>query len=190
MKKTALIILAEGFEEIEAITPIDILRRSEVNVIIAGLFSLEVKGARGMTIKADCLIDNIPEDFHAIILPGGGAGAKNLAESQKVTNLIKKQHEKGGIIAAICASPAVVLYPIGILTGKKVTSYPTHERDFTDDVTYINDCVVVDGNIVMSRGPGTAFEFSLVLAKMLAGEKIAQEVGKATLYYQDNMYER
>ncbi len=183
MKKRAVVILAEGFEEIEAVVPIDILRRSGVEVIVAGLSGLEIKGSREVNIKADCLIDDIPEEFDALILPGGGPGAKNLAASEKVANLIKMQNDKHGIIAAICASPAVVLNSTGILAGKKVTCYPSHENDFNSNVTYTKDCVVIDGNIITSAGPGTAFEFSLTLAKILAGEEIAQTVGKATLYY-------
>lgn len=181
MRKTAVIILAKGFEEIESVTPIDLLVRSGVQVIIAGLTDTLVKGSRGITIKTDCLIDEIPDEFDALILPGG-PGAKLLAASDKVTQLIKKQNKAGRLIAAICAAPAVVLNPTGILSGKKMTAFPGYEKDLNPDVTHVDKCVVVDGPIITSKGPGTAFEFSLRIAEILVGREIMEKVSSATQY--------
>lgn len=180
--KKAVIILAEGFEEIEAVTPIDILRRCEVKVTVAGLLNKIVKGSRDISIQADCLVDDIPDDFDVLILPGGAKGAKNLAASTKVANLILEQNNKGKLIAAICAAPALVLSPTGILSNKKATGHPDHEKAFNADVTYLTDNVVMDGNIITSRGAGTAFDFALKLGELLAGNEIAEKVCRATQY--------
>ena len=118
-----------------------------------------------------------------IVFPGGQPGAKNLSESEMVITMLQKQNHDRKFIASICASPAVVLNKAGILSERKVTCYPGTETQLDRDVTLINDCVVVDGNIITSQGPGTAFEFSLTLATLLTDKEEALEVGKATLYY-------
>ncbi len=182
MKTKALIILAQGFEEIEAVIPIDILRRSGIDVIIAGLDSIEVIGSRNIILKAEYLLKDIHDEFDVIIFPGGSQGANNLANSKIVASLIKSQFQSGRIIAAICASPAVVLAPTGILSGKKITCFPDFKNDLPDNVIYSDDKVVVDNNIITSRGPGTAFQFSITLSKILVGEKIADVVTNAALY--------
>lgn len=181
--KKAVIILAEGFEEIEAVTPIDVLRRCEVKVTVAGLASLIVKGSRDICIQTDCLINEIPDDFDMLILPGGSRGAKNLAASPLVANLIISQYNKHKLIAAICAAPALVLSPTGILSNKKATGHPDHEKDFNPDVIYLTDNVVMDGHIITSRGAGTAFDFALKLGELLAGKDVAEKVCKATQYW-------
>ncbi|MBU1077250.1 MAG: DJ-1/PfpI family protein [Spirochaetes bacterium] len=182
MKKLAVIILAEGFEEIETVTPIDLLRRGGIEVTVAGLSGLEVRGSRGITLKADCLIDEIPNEPDVLILPGGGKGAANLAGSEKVLKLLKTQNENDRIIAAICASPAIVLAPSGIASNKTITCFPAFKNDLPNDVIYKNDRVVTSDNLITSQGPGTAFDFSLTLIRLLAGEEIAEKVKKATLY--------
>lgn len=182
MQKKAVIILAEGFEEIEAVTPIDILRRSGVEVIVAGLFEHIVKGSRNIMIQTDCLIEDIPDQFDMLILPGGSKGAENLARSEEVINLITRQNEEKKWIASICAAPAVVLNPTGILANKKITCFPDYKEDLNPDVTYVKEGVVVDGNIITSQGAGTAMEFSLKLSEILAGKSIAEKVGKAIQY--------
>jgi len=182
MQKKAIIILAEGFEEIETTTPIDLLRRSGIDVTVCGLVSNEIKGSRGMVIKADRIIDDIDEDYDACILPGGMPGASNLAESGKVSKLIKNMHKDDKIIAALCASPAVVLAPTGILDNKSATCYPGMENGFHKTTTPKEDDVVVDGNIITSRGPATAFSFSLKIIEMLCGKDTANLVQRATLF--------
>jgi 4-methyl-5(b-hydroxyethyl)-thiazole monophosphate biosynthesis len=182
MSKKAIIILAEGFEEIEAVTPIDVLRRANVEVVVAGLDHLEVKGSRNITIKADGLLKETKLDADLYIFPGGGPGADNLAASETVLNLIKTKYEEGKIIASICASPVVVLYKAGILSGKTITSYPGYEDQLGDEVTYSEKSVVVDGPLITSRGPGTAFDFSLTLVKVLTDETVAETVAKKAIY--------
>jgi len=182
MAKRALMILAEGFEEIEAVTPIDILRRAGVEVIVAGLNGLINKGSRGIKIETDKTLDEVlSEDFDALILPGGSLGAKHLADSDKVANLIRNMMLKGKIIAAICAAPAMVLYPKGILKNRTVTGFPGMAIEFAKDVKFKSDPVVVDGNIITSRGPGTAMEFALAIAEALTDAKTAKKIKDAAL---------
>ena len=181
MAKTAIIVLAEGFEEIEAVTPADILRRAGVDVALVGLESTEVTGAHDVTFKADRLLEDA-EDADAVILPGGLPGADNLAASEKLARVLMAQAESGRLVAAICASPGCVLARLGLLEGKRATCYPSFEEKFPDSATYVVEDVVRDGNIMTSRGPGTAFAFGLALARELAGDGVADELAKAMLH--------
>jgi 4-methyl-5(b-hydroxyethyl)-thiazole monophosphate biosynthesis len=181
MGKSALIILAEGFEEIEAITCIDALRRAAVNVTVAGLKQARVKGAHGITIIADKELAASGADFDAVILPGGMPGSTNLAASENVISLLKQMHAAGKIIAAICAAPAVVLAPCGILDNKSVTGFPGMTDGFAKSTRYREDPVVIDGNIITSRGPGTALLFALAIAEKLSGRQTADQLRRATL---------
>jgi len=176
--KKAIVILAEGFEEIEAITPIDILRRANIDVKVCSLADLEVKGSHGISVKADIGFDEIKGDVDAVILPGGSPGARNLSESSEVSGLIQRMASDGRLVAAICASPAVVLFPAGILKGKKATCYPGTEKVFGKDVEFIEEDVVVDGNVITSRGAGTAVAFSLEIVAALAGKDKAESLRK------------
>lgn len=185
MKKQAVLILAEGFEEVEAVTPADILRRAGVPVTIAGLGGTLIKGSHGVTVKADKELSEIDFVPDALILPGGSTGAKNLAGSPLVAGLVKSCTKKGSIVAAICASPAIVLAPLGTLDGKKATCYPGMEKDFPPKVTYVSESVVIDGAVITSRGVGTTLAFSLALTRALAGESIAETVAKAIVYKTD-----
>ncbi len=182
MKKKVLVILAEGFEDIEAITPIDILRRINVEVIVAGLSGDTVKSARGVVVTADRVLSDTDNSYDAVILPGGMPGAEHLASSAKVKKIVLEMHEKGKIVAAICASPALILAPMGLLDGKKATCFPGMEENFSAKVKFSQDKVVQDGNIITSRGPATAFLFSLKIAENLVGKDMAEMVGKQTLY--------
>lgn len=181
MAKKALIILAEGFEEIEATAPIDLLRRAEVEVTVAGLGVLKVKSARNVMIVADKTLNETQADFDALILPGGGEGAKNLAASEKVKSLIKEMNQKEKLVAAICASPAVVLMPTGILKNKSATCYPGMEKNFDSSTEFKEESVVVDGNIITSRGPGTALLFALAIVEKLCGREVSEKLKKDTL---------
>lgn len=172
---TALIILAEGFEEIEAVAPIDILRRAGVEVTVAGLSGTSVKSARGVSVTADRPLDRGNSNFDAIVLPGGGIGAKNLAASEAVKSLVQEFHRQGKWVCAICASPALVLGPAGVLKGKSATCFKGMESGFGPEVRYLNQKVVSDGNVLTSQGPGTAVEFALSIVEKLAGpEKSAK----------------
>ena len=176
MPKTALVILAEGFEELEAIAPIDVLRRAGIRVTLAGVDSRIVPSSREIGIHADALLKDIQDLPDAVILPGGLPGATNLSKSEEVSKLIKKMNAAGKLVAAICAAPAVVLAPLGILDGKKATCYPGCESDFAPTTVHSQERVVVDGNIITSQGPGTALEFALVIAARLAGQEMADTV--------------
>ena len=182
MAKKAILILADGFEEIEAITPLDILRRAGVDVIAAGLENTSVKGARGTVIQADTtLCEAIKSNFDAIILPGGGPGAEKLASSEIVTKLIKRAHQNNKIIAAICAAPSLVLAPTGILTNRSVTGFPGMMENFSTKTRYQEAPVVVDKNIITSRGPATALAFAFAISEKLVGKDITDKVRKQTL---------
>lgn len=181
MLKTALVILAEGFEEVEAIAPVDVLRRAGVRITLAGVAERLVKSSRKIGVEVDMLLKDLVEMPDAVILPGGLPGATNLAKSEEVAEIVKKMNEAGKIIAAICAAPAVVLAPLGILDGKKATCYPGCESDFSSKTTHSKERVVVDGNIITSQGPGTALEFALVIAARLVGKEMADTVREKML---------
>jgi len=183
MAKKILIILAEGFEEIEAATPVDIFRRAGAEVMVAGLGAQEITGAHGIIFRTDIrLEDAAAAGYDALVLPGGGNGARNLAASSKVLALIGEFSRRGGIIAAICASPAVVLAPAGILDGKRATCFPGMEDHFTSATTYVEEDVVTDGNIITSRGPGTAAEFSFVLLERIGMSAESSRIREAMLF--------
>lgn len=183
MKKSVLVLLADGFEEIEAITVIDILRRGRLDVKIAGVGKPVIKGAHDVTIKADIEISACKDVPDAIVLPGGMPGVNNLSASGETNDLIKRTYEKGGIVAAICAAPSYVLAPTGILRGKKATCYPGCEDLLKGKATFVDKKVVIDGNIITSKGPGTAFDFALKIVEMLIGESTKEEIKKKTLFY-------
>lgn len=182
MKKHVLIVLAEGFEETEAIVPIDILRRCEVKLTIAGLKSEIVSSSHNVSIMTDIMFEEFKGVPDAIILPGGMPGAENLAGSVKLKDLIVKMNSEGKLIAAICASPVIVLEPSGIIKRKRVTCYPGMEKGFSSEARFSKDDVVEDGNLITSRGPWTAFAFGLRIAGKLVGEAKADMVASQMLY--------
>lgn len=182
MKKKALIVLANGFEETEAVLPVDILKRCEVDVAIAGLGSELIKGAHGVTLKTDAVFENYSELPDAVIFPGGMPGAENLASSIKLKDFIVKMNSEKKLIAAICASPAIVLAPTGVLSGKKVTCYPGMEKNFLPDVNFLEEEVIQDGNIITSRGPGTAHLFGFKIAENLIGKNKSDMIASQMLF--------
>ncbi|MBN1410583.1 MAG: DJ-1/PfpI family protein [Spirochaetales bacterium] len=178
--KKAGILLADGFEEVEAITPADFLNRAGVSVVTIGIGGNEIKGSHGITIKTDTTIGRFSQDLDCIIIPGGMPGAKNVAASAEALKLVNKTFKDGKLVAAICAAPAVVLTKTDIIKNKKVTSFPGYEKNFPDS-TYLEDRVVVDGNLITSRGAGTAAEFALkIIENLVSGEK-ADKIKSATL---------
>ncbi len=182
MTKKTLVLLAEGFEEIEAVVSIDILRRAGVDVTVACIGSSEiVRGSRNIEIKSDMKVEEFNGLPDAIVLPGGMGGAENLANSEHVVDLIKKCFIQGKIVAAICAAPAVVLASTVILDNRKATCYPSMEERFSNNTRYVNEDVVVDGNIITSRGVGTALYFALEIVRQLLGKDAADEVKEKTL---------
>lgn len=165
-----LIPLAEGFEEIEAVTVIDLLRRAGIEVIVAGLAPGAVTGAHGITVAPDTELDTVlDEDFDMVVLPGGMPGATNLAADVRLLALLRRQAEDGRLTAAICAAPAV-LAQAGLLAGKRATSFPGFLTPVSAPGTLVlDDAVVEDGKIITSRGPGTAMDFALALIERLEG---------------------
>ena len=179
MKKVA-ILLADGFEEIEAITPVDFLRRAGIKIYISSIDKETVTGAHHIEIKADCLINALPSDLDCVILPGGMPGAENLAQCQCVIKLLDNMNANNKLIAAICAAPAVVLAQNGLLKGRQFTCYPGFEDKVTG-ADFSAERVVQDGNFITSRGPGSAAEFSLAVIAYLLGSTVANSVKEETL---------
>ncbi|MCS6957838.1 MAG: DJ-1/PfpI family protein [Aquificaceae bacterium] len=179
MPKVA-ILLAEGFEELEAVAPIDALRRAGVEVVIAGLTPDPVASARNVKIVPDTTIEELkPEELDMVILPGGAGGVEKLKQDQRVEALIKAMQEKKKLIGAICAAPTA-LAKFGVLQGKKATVYPSLVEEIKP-ATYVDQPVVEDENIVTSQGPGTALEFGLKLVERLVGKEKAREVARRML---------
>jgi len=176
MAKQAVVILAPGFEEIEAVAVIDVLRRAGIEVLAAGLGSRQVVGAHGLAVQADIVLSELRHPPDAVILPGGMPGSENLGASPEVAKLVKDVHAAGGICAAICAAPAYALAAFGVLRGRRVTCYPGCENRFPPGIQRAPERVVVDGNIVTSQAPGTALEFALTLAEILAGKAKADSL--------------
>jgi len=179
--KKVMIHFAEGFEEIEAITPVDVLRRAGCEVITVSVTGKsEVTSRRGITIIADKHFTEVDySQTDMIVLPGGQPGADNLNKHEGLKKQILKFHEQGKMVAAICAAP-LVFGNIGILKGKKATSFPGTENMLTG-ATYTGNPVEVDGNIITGKGPGLALEFSLTLVEKLVGKEKADEVRKAMI---------
>lgn len=177
---TVLIPLAEGCEELEAVTIIDLLRRAQIEVVTAGLAPGPVKGSRGTRLLPDMNLDEaIKRDYEMIVLPGGQPGATNLEKDPRIITLLKKMSSENKYTAAICAAPKV-LATAGILEGKRATAYPG-----TLDVTafphvHVEELeVIADGKVITSRGPGTAMDFALELIGLLAGGEKRNQVEAA-----------
>lgn len=181
MKKVYL-FLANGFEEIEGLTVVDLLRRAQVQVVTVSITGeKQIAGSHGIYVQADELFENVCfDDADMLVLPGGEPGTTNLENCKPLCDLVKVYCEKGGEIAAICAAPRVFA-GIGLLNGKKATSYPSVMERLTGAILS-EEAVVVDGNITTSRGMGTAISFSLKLIEKLLGEETAVRIGKSIVY--------
>jgi protein deglycase len=174
------VILADGFEEVEAIAVIDVLRRAGIDTVIAGLHGGAVSSGRNVMIVPDAVIDAIrADDFDMIVLPGGQPGSDNLNADARVKELVKNFSLKGKLTGAICAAP-YVLANAGILAGKRATSYPTY-KDRLSGAVYEEMPVVVDGTVLTSRGAGTALDFGLAIVEKLAGREKALEIRDSML---------
>ncbi len=172
-----LVPLAQGCEELEAVTIIDLLRRAEIEVVTAGLDNSPVTASRGTVIKPDTDLDTaLTEDYDMVVLPGGLPGADHLDNDQRIKDILVKMANSEKFTAAICAAPKV-LANAGILDGKKATSYPSFLDD-AENVDVSGDAVVKDGKIITSRGPGTAMDFALTLIETLVGKEKRDEVEK------------
>lgn len=178
--KKVLVVLADGFEEIEALTPIDVLRRAKAEVTVAGVGSSVILGAHGVSVACDCLVDRCRGPFDCVVCPGGMPGASNLASCWEVNEHLIRTAASGGLVAAICAAPAVVLGPAGLLEGHEAVCYPGMEIAFPE-FKFGDGRVCVSGNLITSRGPGCAMEFALAIAEYLFGKEIRERLSESLL---------
>ena len=176
-----LVPLANGFEEIEAINVIDILRRGDVDVVTAGLKEGLVEGSHKIKMLPDTTLDKIDyRDFDGLVLPGGAPGFVNLGNDERILKMAREMDKAGKIVAAICAAPSVLI-KAGVLQGRKATVSPSGKAQVEACANFSEERVVVDGNLVTSRSPGTALEFALKLVEVLAGKEKMQMVKAQTL---------
>jgi 4-methyl-5(b-hydroxyethyl)-thiazole monophosphate biosynthesis len=173
--KTALVLFAEGSEELEAVTIVNILRRGGVTVSLAGLTGGALRGSRGITLQPDTTLGAaLEQEFDMIVLPGGQPGTNNLKADPRVLQLLQKMSVQEKYVAAVCAAPSV-LATAGLLEGKRATSFPNALNTFPN-VNLQAAAVVEDGKLITSRGPGTAMDFALTLLERLVGADKRAEV--------------
>lgn len=178
-----IVFLAEGFEEVEALTVVDYLRRKDIQVdTISITEEKEVIGAHNIRVIADKTIGEIEDInlYKGAIIPGGMPGATNLRDDKRVIDIIKSLYEEDKLTAAICAGP-IVLEKAGIIKGKNITSYPGFEGELKDGI-YREESVVRDNNIITARGPALAVDFAIEIIRYLLGEEKAEELKKDILY--------
>ena len=174
-------MLAQGFEEIEALAVVDILRRGEVEVKTVSITDeKKVCGAHGITVESDVIIGDITDDFEALILPGGMPGTLNLQACKRLEQMILEANKKQKLLGAICAAP-MVLGELGLLNEKEGTCYPSFEAHLLG-CRFKEDRVCISGNIITSRGAGTAHDFAFAILKILKNEEISFDVRKSMLY--------
>ncbi len=182
--QTSYIFLAPGVEEVEAIATVDALRRADIPVTtVAVSDNLQIKGATGQTIVADSLISDVnTADADWLIIPGGDPGAQNLFANDQVKEKILAHYNKNGRIASICAGPAVVLAPLGVLKGKKATCYPGLGNAIdANGGEYVEQTVVIQPNLITSEGPGTTLPFAIEIIRATKGDKVADSVASGML---------
>lgn len=173
-------LLATGFEEIEALTVVDILRRAEIPVkMVSVTDDLKVTGAHGIEVVADCMLSGI-EDGELLFLPGGLPGVTNLEVCPTVIELIKEYADAGKFVSAICAAPSI-LGKMGLLNGRKATCYPSFEK-FLDGADYLTEKVVVDGKFITSRGAGTAADLGFKIVSLLKSKELAEKLKSGMIY--------
>ena len=177
--KKVYVFLADGFEDVEALIPVDVLRRGGMDVTTVSISDFPlVRSAHGVNIEADIMFEQGDfADADLVFLPGGMPGASNLFEHKGVCKVVVDQFAAGKKVAAICAAPAVVLGQLGLLEGKKATCYPGLE-DMLDGATYTADLVTVDGNITTAEGPAAAFPFAYELLSQLAGKQTSDQIAE------------
>lgn len=176
--KHSYVFLADGFEEIEAVTPVDVMRRAGLDVKTVSITDCHVvTGAHGVKYTADMLIGEVPSsDVQWLVLPGGMPGAENLYNCKALTDMLLKHAAEGGKIAAICASPGVVLGQLGLLDGKEATCYPGFESMLGEKCFHVPVPVVSAENVVTGNGPAAALPFSLAIVAATLGEGHAKEI--------------
>lgn len=182
MSKKVAVMLGEGFEPIEAIAPVDCMRRAGIEVeLVSVMPSVQVKSAQGIVVEAEALDENMDlSTFDAIVIPGGGLGVDNLKKSDKLSKALVESMAVGRHVAAICAGPTV-LNELGLLEGRKVTCYPGCEEGFPQGVYLPGQSVVVDENLITASGPGQALEFGIAIVRALCGDDVADQVASSML---------
>jgi len=175
-----LVPLAEGFEEIEAITIIDVCRRGGIDVTVAGVTGMTIKGGQGIEVAADCLIDSVDiNSYDMITLPGGLAGTLVLSESENVQSILKQMKEQSKYIGAICAAP-LALHTADVL-NKDFTCYPSIENQIRLDGYHHDQSTIIDGKVMTSQGVGTAIDFALKIVRELQGESSFKNLKESIL---------
>ena len=177
------ILLGTGFEEAEALVPADMLRRARIPVCMAGVDGVEINGAHDITVKADCAVADVNVDeLELLFLPGGLGGVDAIKSSPAAMDLIRKAHDKGVKLAAICAAPTI-LAELGYLDGKQAVCYPSMLDQLTGADTSHGQHVVVDSNIITGEAAGSAFAFGFKLIEVLKGAEKAQKICDSVYYY-------
>lgn len=182
--KTSYIFLAPGVEEVEATATVDALRRANIPVVtVAVSDNVQIKGATGQILLADSLISEVnTDDADWLIIPGGDPGAQNLFANNDVKDKIMAHYRKNGRIASICAGPAVVLAPLGVLKDKKATCYPgLGDAINSNGGEYVKQTVVTEPNLITSEGPGTTLPFAIEIIRATKGDKAAETVASGML---------
>lgn len=179
------VLLAEGFETVEALAVVDVLRRAGVEVKVASAMeTLDVVSAQKVTVNCDCSFENVDySDTDLLFLPGGMPGTTNLEKNEAIMAIVKKFAKDGKYIAAICAAPSILGH-MGLLQGKKAIAFPSYEKELTGAVV-TRERVVVDGNIITSRGMGTAIDLGLKLVEILCDAQKADKIAHGTCYIED-----
>lgn len=177
----AYVFLAEGFETVEALAVVDILRRVKCQVVTVGVGAVVITSAQNIAVKADEVLgDNEYSDADIVFLPGGMPGTKNLEAEPKVVDAVRRQYESGKIVAAICAAPSIFGH-MGIIEGRKATCFPGFEEDLVG-AEFVAEKVVVDGNVITSRGMGTAIDLGLVLVEKICDKDTANALASQIIY--------
>lgn len=173
-----LVPMANGFEDLEAVTIVDVLRRGGVEVVLASVHdTLAVTGAQGIRVTTDALLADVADSvFDAVVLPGGGKGTENLKASELLTRVLQEQNASGRLLAAICAAPTVLVQAGVVAPGLHITCYPTCQMEL--DRQWASAPVVADGNVITGQAPGSALLFALVVLQSLAGEAVSNRVAR------------
>jgi protein deglycase len=176
----ALVPMADGTEEMEAVIVIDTLRRAKWEVVAAGMKKGVITASRGVKIVPDAAFDDVdPSTFDVLIVPGGAKGVENLLKEERLHEAIRRLHRAGKIVAAVCAGP-LVLQQAGVLSGCKVTCYPDEAAKITQ-AQWMNEPVVIDGNIITSQGAGTCFKFALAIISKVDGLEKSQAIARGMI---------
>lgn len=182
-EKRIVVVLADGFEEIEALSPIDMLRRAGAHVTVAGLGKKIIVSSHRVTFVADAIFEQVAgQDWDGIILPGGGKGAEHLSQSESVLTTSVRLFAEGKLVAAICAAPAVVLGASGILEGRHVTCFPGADKAAPAIAFDHSRRVIADGNLITSQGAGTALDFAMEIVGYLYGPEAEKALKERVVY--------